>query len=428
MLAFSWRRWASAIADSGREMDLPLRLIEGDVLYRDVFYMYPPLSPFFNSLLYWIWGARLEVLQASGVLISIVALILSYRIARRFLVPMDAALAVTAILLWCVFKPAGNLISPYSYSALHGMVLSLATLLFCLRFSEKRQLRELALAGLFAGLAAISKQEFGIVSAITGLAAIAWNASDATQKNTRVAKQFTVFALPILAIVVPVFGWLLHRFGWNLIVEDCHLFLTHLPASLVYYNSQRTGLDRPLASIIQLAAGAIVCVLVASMITLLSAVWARIHKAEIARPLLMKCIALSIASGALVALIRATTAGWDGSPLRGLPVILVLIIIVEWKRRRATRTHLMIVAIYSLTSARPCCFARTERRSLWQLLSAHLADHPDNAASEMPSGVSRKVEWKCSDADLCDQRRAWSLVRSPDCSCCRLCSAVPKRL
>ena len=205
-------------------MDLPLRLIEGDVLYRDVFYMYPPLSPFFNSLLYGIWGARLEVLQASGVLISVVALTLSYRIARRFLVPMDAALAVTAILLWCVFKPAGNLISPYSYSALHGMVLSLATLLFCLRFSEKRQLRELALAGLFAGLAAISKQEFGIVSAITGLAAVAWTA----HKHARVAKQFTVFALPILAIVVPVFGWLLYRFGWNLIVEDCHLFLTTL--------------------------------------------------------------------------------------------------------------------------------------------------------------------------------------------------------
>ena len=38
MLVVSWRRWASAIVDSGREMDLPLRLLEGDVLYRDVFY------------------------------------------------------------------------------------------------------------------------------------------------------------------------------------------------------------------------------------------------------------------------------------------------------------------------------------------------------------------------------------------------------
>ena len=85
LLVFSWRRWASAIADSGREMDLPLRLLEGDALYRDVFYMYPPLSPYFNSLLYSIFGARLEVLQVSGVLFSVLALVLSHRIARRFL-------------------------------------------------------------------------------------------------------------------------------------------------------------------------------------------------------------------------------------------------------------------------------------------------------------------------------------------------------
>ena len=51
---------------------------------------------------------------------------------------------------------------------------------------------------------------------------------------------------------------------------------------------------------------------------------------------------------AIFGLIQATTTGWDGSPLRGLPVILVLIIIVEWKRRKATSAALMIVTIYSL--------------------------------------------------------------------------------
>jgi Dolichyl-phosphate-mannose-protein mannosyltransferase len=350
MLIFSWRRWASAIADSGREMDLPLRLLEGDALYRDVFYMYPPFSPYFNSLLYSIWGARLEVLQASGVLFSILALVISYRIARRFLERIDAALAVLAILLLCVFKPSGNLISPYSYSALHGMVFSLATLLFCLRFSENRRFRELFVAGVFAGLAAISKQEFGIVSAITGLATIAWLAllKDRLSHIPHRAKQFTVFVLPILAIVTSVFGWLLYLHGWTLIVEDCHLLLTHLPSSLIYYNSQRTGLDRPYASIVQVFGGAIVCIVIASMITLVSFVCARIHKAEIGRALILKFAVLTIAGGAIFSLIQTTTAGWDGSPLRGLPVILVLVIIVEWKRGKGTSAALMIVAIYSL--------------------------------------------------------------------------------
>ena len=44
-------------------MDLPLRLLEGDVLYRDVFYMYPPFSPYFNSFLYSLFGVHLEAWQ-----------------------------------------------------------------------------------------------------------------------------------------------------------------------------------------------------------------------------------------------------------------------------------------------------------------------------------------------------------------------------
>src|SRR5262249_8014714 len=52
MLLVSWRRWISPIADTGREMDLPLRLVNGETLYRDAHYIYPPFSPYFNSLLY----------------------------------------------------------------------------------------------------------------------------------------------------------------------------------------------------------------------------------------------------------------------------------------------------------------------------------------------------------------------------------------
>src|SRR5262245_56888453 len=60
MLLVSWRRWTSPIADSGREMDLPLRLMNGEMLYRDAHYIYPPFSPYFNSFLYRIFGAHLD--------------------------------------------------------------------------------------------------------------------------------------------------------------------------------------------------------------------------------------------------------------------------------------------------------------------------------------------------------------------------------
>jgi hypothetical protein len=82
MLAVSWQRWISPITDSGREMDLPLRLMNGELLYRDVHYLYPPFSPYFNSLLYRIFGAHLYVLQASGAICAVLVVLICYRIGQ----------------------------------------------------------------------------------------------------------------------------------------------------------------------------------------------------------------------------------------------------------------------------------------------------------------------------------------------------------
>src|SRR5689334_6720568 len=93
MLVVSWRRWTSPIADSGREMDLPRRLLDGELLYRDVHHLYPPLAPYFNALLYHIFGVHLDVLHAAGILCSVLIVVVCYRIARRLFEVVDAALA-----------------------------------------------------------------------------------------------------------------------------------------------------------------------------------------------------------------------------------------------------------------------------------------------------------------------------------------------
>src|SRR5262249_60557725 len=80
MLVVSWRRWISPVTDSGREMDLPLRLMKGELLYRDVYYLYPPFSPYFHSFLYRIFGEHIVVLIVSGALLEGLCVWLEYRI------------------------------------------------------------------------------------------------------------------------------------------------------------------------------------------------------------------------------------------------------------------------------------------------------------------------------------------------------------
>ena len=66
-LAVSWQRWGNPLVDCGREMNQPLRLAAGQMLYSDVRHIYGPLSPYLNALLYRIFGPSLGVLYADGI-------------------------------------------------------------------------------------------------------------------------------------------------------------------------------------------------------------------------------------------------------------------------------------------------------------------------------------------------------------------------
>ena len=154
MLVISWRRWLSPLTDSGREMDLPLRLLNGELLYRDIHYLYPPFSPYFNALLYRIFGVHLGVLQMGGIIGAGIVVFLCFRIARRLFPPLDASIAAITVIVWLVFKPNGNLISPYAYAALHATIFALGALLSSLRFAENGRIGSLLIAGGLTGLAA----------------------------------------------------------------------------------------------------------------------------------------------------------------------------------------------------------------------------------------------------------------------------------
>jgi 4-amino-4-deoxy-L-arabinose transferase-like glycosyltransferase len=342
LLAVSWQRWTSVIADSGRELDLPLRLLRGEALYRDVHFLYPPFSPYFNALLYRLFGPHLGVLQISGALCSLLLVWLCYRLTRRLLNERESALAVGGVLVWCVFKPAGNLISPYSYAALHALLFALTAVWLTLRYVEREQLKYLCYAGLCLGLAAVTKQEFALAGALTVTAAVAF----VHRYDWRALMRGVAWAaIPALLITLPVYGWLLQRFGWELLVEDCHLFFTNLPASLVFYNAQRTGLAHPLASLWQMLGGAAVCGAAVCLICWWSA---RQYASAFARRAL---------SGLGVALLLALLVGlsskgqWDGSPLRALPLLLLALLWREWRRGKPGEPHsaaLFTLAVYSL--------------------------------------------------------------------------------
>ncbi|HKP11197.1 MAG TPA: hypothetical protein VJZ91_03775, partial [Blastocatellia bacterium] len=127
-LAASWQRWGNPLVDCGREMNQPLRLAAGEMLYSDVRHIYGPLSPYFHALLFRIFGASLNVLYADGIVTAALIFALVYWLSRQLMSSAVAAAATLTVMWLCAFKQAGNYILPYSYGALHGSALGLATL------------------------------------------------------------------------------------------------------------------------------------------------------------------------------------------------------------------------------------------------------------------------------------------------------------
>ena len=70
MLAFTWRAGPDPVVDFGRELYVPWRLSLGDALFTDIAWFSGPLSQYWSSLLFRIFGPGLTVLVWSNVAIQ----------------------------------------------------------------------------------------------------------------------------------------------------------------------------------------------------------------------------------------------------------------------------------------------------------------------------------------------------------------------
>src|SRR5512135_2029470 len=83
--AISWQMWANPVIDGGREMNTPLRLLRGETIYSQVYYLYGPVAPWFNALLYRVFGIHLNTLYAAGLAGALLLVLMLFCLARGFM-------------------------------------------------------------------------------------------------------------------------------------------------------------------------------------------------------------------------------------------------------------------------------------------------------------------------------------------------------
>ncbi len=137
-LAFaqSYQRWLDPIIDTGRDLYIPEQIDHGTLLYRDIRYQYPPLTPYLLAAITALIGHSLSAYMAIGLVQSLVIAALLWLIGRRTAGPVagGAAALLFIALDFCGASTWGaNFLFPYSYGATFGMAFLLAALLLFLK-------------------------------------------------------------------------------------------------------------------------------------------------------------------------------------------------------------------------------------------------------------------------------------------------------
>jgi hypothetical protein len=213
----TWGAWGDLTIDSGHEMYVPAVLAQGKTLYRDVWFMYGPASPYFNSYLFRVFGIQLNVLYWAGSLSALGAAIFLFLIGMRLSAwPVGWAAALVQIVeafdrsLFCFPLP-------YSFAAVYGCVLGCLFLWVAIIASRSPNWLWMLAAGSLAAIEVLIKPEFGMAAYATiGLLLLVRG----LRESQRFIRRDIVALLPGLAFCAIVIYWMVSLAGVEFITQE----------------------------------------------------------------------------------------------------------------------------------------------------------------------------------------------------------------
>ncbi|MDZ8055085.1 MAG: hypothetical protein RMX68_005250 [Aulosira sp. ZfuVER01] len=223
---FAWANWAKVAApiiDVGREIEIPARIVDGQLLYRDVVSFYGPLAYYANALALRLFGHHLEVFYAVGLVLALLATLLFYRLAKRLTNTHWAALSTIWMLIDCAIGPGPfHFILPYSHGAVYAIVLCLLAINFLDCYCCTGKIRWLLLAAITCGIAGLAKQEYGV--AALGGVLVGTNFYSPQNLGTRVVRSLFVVLAAVGSVILPL-ALLAQQVSW----EQLYLWLLPIP-------------------------------------------------------------------------------------------------------------------------------------------------------------------------------------------------------
>ena len=191
--------------DEGLELTAAMRILGGEVPYRDFWFVYAPGEPYLLAGLFRVFGPSVMGARVMDTALRALLALATWAVARR-LAPGGVAFAAwLAVTLW--LGPQGFYRIPiFSYPVVPALLVVMASML-CLLPTLGRDERRVSMfgsVGLCAGIAALFRQDFGLYALAVegGVLAVL------TASRRRGWIGLVGFAVGVTAIVGPVAAWL----------------------------------------------------------------------------------------------------------------------------------------------------------------------------------------------------------------------------
>jgi hypothetical protein len=184
------------LLDEGSTAAQALRVLNGELIYRDFFTVVTPASYYTVAALFEWFGPSLMVLRWAALVTGLGILLITLLIARRVMAWPFAAAAALMTTVWGWF-----LVTPNFYS-LEAALFALIALWCYLRYLDERRLRWIVLAGVLAGLAALTKQNVGVYAAAAIVVSIWISRVDAARATMRFAAGVALPVVPALLFLI----------------------------------------------------------------------------------------------------------------------------------------------------------------------------------------------------------------------------------
>ncbi len=214
----TWGRLYDPLYDQGWYMQVAARSAAGDVLYRDVIWMYGPLPVYILAGLFRLWGTGMVPFWVLVHSLATLGCLLTYRVAR-FLLPAPLALLGTAATFlggwWGGYL---SYVLAYTGAVPLGAVLGLLFLFCLLSYLKSEGTAWLLGAGVATGGALLTKPEFALACTGTGLLFLSLTTlfpDGLGRGRSGRAWALGVYLTAALIVVGIGYGPLRYRAGWQ---------------------------------------------------------------------------------------------------------------------------------------------------------------------------------------------------------------------